>query len=92
MLRATVNAVADRREQILLVIANCSYICEELKNAGGDTHRQNEFVNHVGRYLVEHGFQPWIREQGGWVSDTVSNKMSLNYVILYFRTKWLALV
>ena len=75
MLRAAANALANRKEQILLVLANCCYVCEELNNAGGDTHRQNQFVNHVGRYLVEHGFQPWIREQGGWVRGVVNDRI-----------------
>jgi len=69
VLRTTADTLADRVEQILLVFANCCYIHEELRQAGGDVHRQNEFTKHVGQYLVEHGFQPWIREQGGWVSD-----------------------
>ena len=69
------------------MFANGSYIYEELKNAGGgDTHRQNEFINHVGRYLVQHGFQPWIRDQGGWVSGG-NSKNDLQYIVnLYYRT------
>ena len=71
VLHATVDALANRKEQVLLVFANCFYVYEELQQAGVDTERQNKFIEFAARYLADYGFQQWISEQGGLVSDIV---------------------
>ena len=66
VLRRTINNVANRWDQALLVFANYVQLKEGLK---GDTSRQNEIASYIGRYLSDMGFQTWIQLQGGWVSN-----------------------
>ena len=57
LLRRTVNSVANRWDQTLLVFANYMQLREALR---GDTSQQNEVALYIGQYLSDMGFQSWV--------------------------------
>jgi len=68
IMRTVISDHQNHLDQAVLVFAGFLHICEALQQVGGDTSRQNQFANYVGRFMIDQGLMSWVEQQGGWVS------------------------